>query len=210
MCHAWRCGLLQRILGNHGVDIMTAQAPGETQSTPRCTSRPPTSSNTVAPYELVSRMRASFWWWPLRAHGRGEGVDAGGCAIARGGGSLIMALERSATAIEIDRRLVIARAKHGLKGGEIKFPKVHRRRYPHRADGRVCSRMAPRDRERRRATRDQGRRPIAQQDGRQDQARRDFADRGSRRAKLRRAPRVLPDRIETGTYAMAVAMTGAT
>src|SRR5260370_36475082 len=36
----------------------------------------------------------------------------------------IMARERLGADIEIDRGYVIARAKNGLKGGEIKFPKV--------------------------------------------------------------------------------------
>src|SRR6202034_3553409 len=56
-------GLLERILGNHGVDIMTSgKRPGETAdhgltlhiSASRIV-------DTTAPYELVSKMRASFW-----------------------------------------------------------------------------------------------------------------------------------------------------
>ena len=56
-------GLLLRILGNHGVDHMIAgKRPGETQETGqtiRLSAR--TIIDTTAPYELVSRMRASFW-----------------------------------------------------------------------------------------------------------------------------------------------------
>src|SRR3712207_1456711 len=54
---------LQRILGNHGVDIMVqGKKPGDDEK------RGPTLQisaarivDTTAPYELVSKMRASFW-----------------------------------------------------------------------------------------------------------------------------------------------------
>ena len=122
-------GLLQRILGNHGVDVMTGgKRPGETQydgqtlhiSAARII-------DTTAPYELVSRMRASFWVIaPLVARmGEAKVSLPGGCAIGtRPVDLLIMALERLGVDIEIDGGYVIARAKNGLKGGEINFPKV--------------------------------------------------------------------------------------
>src|ERR1700753_2671708 len=54
---------LQRILGNHGVDIMAAgKRPGDTEyqgQTLHISAAP--IVHTTAPYELVSRMRASFW-----------------------------------------------------------------------------------------------------------------------------------------------------
>ena len=55
-------GLMQRILGNHGVDIMVGgKRPGETrydgQTLHISAAR---VIDTTAPYELVSRMRASF------------------------------------------------------------------------------------------------------------------------------------------------------
>ena len=60
----------------------------------------------------------------------------GGCAIGtRPVDLLIMALEQLGAEIEIDGGYVIARAKNGLRGGEIVFPEGHRRRHPHRADG---------------------------------------------------------------------------
>src|SRR5262245_45552780 len=76
---------LQRILGNHGVDIMTAgKRPGETAydgatlhiSAARII-------DTTAPYELVSKMRASFWVVaPLVARmGEAKVSLPGGCAI---------------------------------------------------------------------------------------------------------------------------------
>ena len=71
---------LERILGNHGVDYAVAgKRPGETADAGRTvhlTARE--IVDTTAPYELVSRMRASFWVLaPLaRANGRGARVAA--------------------------------------------------------------------------------------------------------------------------------------
>ena len=72
-------------------------------------------------------MRASFWVIaPLLARmGEAKVSMPGGCAIGtRPVDLLIMALERLGAEIEIDGGYVIARAKNGLKGGEINFPKV--------------------------------------------------------------------------------------
>ena len=122
-------GQLQRILGNHGVDVMVGgKRPGETQydgqtlhiSAARIV-------DTTAPYDLVSKMRASFWVIaPLVARmGEAKVSMPGGCAIGtRPVDLLIMALERLGAEIEIDGGYVIARAKNGLRGGEINFPKV--------------------------------------------------------------------------------------
>jgi UDP-N-acetylglucosamine 1-carboxyvinyltransferase len=207
-------GLLQRILGNHGVDIMTGgKRPGETQydgqtlhiSAARVI-------DTTAPYELVSRMRASFWVIaPLVARmGEAKVSMPGGCAIGtRPVDLLIMALERLGVEIDIDRGYVIARAKNGLKGGEIRFPKVT-------VGGTHTAVMA--------ASLARGTTVI--ENAAREPEIKDVADclnkmgakisgAGTSQivvegvAKLGGARhRVLPDRIETGTYAMAVAMTG--
>src|SRR5215831_15621650 len=121
--------LLQRILGNHGVDVMVGgKRPGETaydgQTLHICAAN---IIDTTAPYELVSRMRASFWVIaPLLARmGEARVSMPGGCAIGtRPVDLLIMALGRLGAAIEIDGGYVVARANGGLKGGEITFPKV--------------------------------------------------------------------------------------
>ena len=117
-------GQLQRILGNHGVDVMVGgKRPGETpydgQTLHISAAR---IVDTTAPYDLVSKMRASFWVIaPLVARmGEARVSMPGGCAIGtRPVDLLIMALERLGADIEIDGGYVIARAKHGLKGGEI-------------------------------------------------------------------------------------------
>src|SRR4029453_3920170 len=71
--------------------------------------------------------RASFWVVaPLVARmGEAKVSMPGGCAIGtRPVDLLLMALGRLGADIEIDRGYVTARARNGLKGGEIKFPKV--------------------------------------------------------------------------------------
>src|SRR5947199_3671408 len=122
-------GLLQRILGNHGVDItVNGKRPGETQYNGQTLHiSAATIVDTTAPYELVSRMRASFWVIaPLVARiGQAKISMPGGCAIGtRPVDLLIMALEKLGAEITIDGGYVIARAKSGLKGGRIAFPKV--------------------------------------------------------------------------------------
>jgi UDP-N-acetylglucosamine 1-carboxyvinyltransferase len=134
----------------------------------------------------------------------------GGCAIGtRPVDLLIMAMARLGAAIEIDGGFVVARAPHGLRGAEIVFPKVT-------VGGTHTALMA--------ATLADGTTVI-------DNAARepevvDVADclnkmgarisgAGTRRIVVEGVTAlhgarhtVLPDRIETGTYAMAVAMSG--
>ena len=122
-------GQLQRILGNHGVDIMIAgKRPGEDPNSGHTLHiSAKTIVDTTAPYDLVSKMRASFWVLaPLVARmGEAKVSMPGGCAIGtRPVDLLIMALERLGAEIEIDGGYVIARAKKGLRGAEIVFPKV--------------------------------------------------------------------------------------
>src|SRR5919108_769830 len=120
---------LQHILSNHGVDIMVkGKRPGDREYQGQTLSISAKSIvDTTAPYELVSKMRASFWViGPLVARmGEARVSMPGGCAIGtRPVDLLIMALAQLGAAIEIDGGYVVARAKNGLKGGEIKFPKV--------------------------------------------------------------------------------------
>lgn len=205
---------LQRILGNHGVDVMIAgkRAGADANAGRTIELSAATIADTTAPYELVSTMRASFWVIaPLVARmGIAKVSMPGGCAIGtRPVDLLIMALEKLGAEIEIEGGYVIARAPNGLRGGEINFPKVT-------VSGTHTALMA--------AVLARGTTVI-------DNAARepeigDVADClnkmgakvsgiGTSRlvvegvAKLNGARhQVLPDRIETGTYAMAVAMTG--
>jgi UDP-N-acetylglucosamine 1-carboxyvinyltransferase len=207
-------GLLQRILGNHGVDVMVGgKRPGETQYDGQTLHISAANIiDTTAPYELVSRMRASFWVIaPLVARvGEARVSMPGGCAIGtRPVDLLIMALDRLGATIEIEAGYVVARAKHGLRGGTIDFPKVT-------VGGTHTAIMA--------ASLAKGTTVI--ENAAREPEIKDVADclnkmgakitgAGTSRiviegvAKLNGARhRVVSDRIETGTYAMAVAMTG--
>jgi UDP-N-acetylglucosamine 1-carboxyvinyltransferase len=121
--------MLKRILGNHGVDVTVAgKRAGESGNDGEVVRLSAASVvDTVAPYELVSQMRASFWVIaPLLARmGEAKVSLPGGCAIGtRPVDLLLMALEALGASIEIDAGYVIARAPKGLTGGEINFPKV--------------------------------------------------------------------------------------
>lgn len=84
-------------------------------------------TNTTADYDLVRKMRASFFvLGPLLARARYAKVSLpGGCAIgARPVDLHLKALEKLGARIELDEGYVIANAPDGLKGGEIEFPFV--------------------------------------------------------------------------------------
>src|SRR3974390_2139812 len=114
--------LLQRILNNHGVDVMlNGKRPGDTAYQGQTLHISAAGIvDTTAPYEMVSKMRASFWViGPLLARmGEARVSLPGGCAIGtRPVDLLLMALERVGAQIEIDGGYVLARAPRGLKGG---------------------------------------------------------------------------------------------
>jgi UDP-N-acetylglucosamine 1-carboxyvinyltransferase len=206
--------LLERILGNHGVDIMVSgKRSGQTadhgQTLHISASR---IVDTTAPYELVSKMRASFWVLaPLVARmGEARVSMPGGCAIGtRPVDLLIMAVAQLGAKIEIESGYVVAQAPHGLRGAEIVFPKVT-------VGGTHTAMMA--------ASLAQGTTVI--ENAAREPEIVDVADclnkmgarisgAGTKQiviegvAKLNGARHaVLPDRIETGTYAMATAMAG--
>ncbi len=205
---------LERILGNHGVDFaISGKRSGQSESAGRTvhfTARD--IVDTTAPYELVSRMRASFWVLaPLVARmGLARVSLPGGCAIGtRPVDLLLMAMEKLGTKIEIENGYVVAEAKNGLIGGEIDFPKVT-------VGGTHTALMAAALARGSTLIKNAAREPeIA-----------DLADclvkmgakitgAGSPVIEVQGVGSlhgahhaVLPDRIEAGTYAMAVAMTG--
>ena len=109
---------LERILGNHGVDFaISGKRSGQSENAGRTvhfTARD--IVDTTAPYDLVSRMRASFWVLaPLVARAGEARVSLpGGCAIGtRPVDLLLMAMERLGTSIEIENGYVVATAKKG-------------------------------------------------------------------------------------------------
>ncbi|MCC4297181.1 UDP-N-acetylglucosamine 1-carboxyvinyltransferase [Aurantimonas coralicida] len=205
---------LIRILGNHGVDYSVIgkrfrQQPGLGR-TIHFDAR--NIVDTTAPYELVSKMRASFWViGPLLARMHRAKVSLpGGCAIGtRPVDLFIDGLRALGATIDIDAGYAVAEAKGGLVGARYVFPKVsvgathvlmmaatlakgqtvleNAAREPEVVDLATClSAMGAR-----------------------------IEGAGTGTITIEGVPalsgarhRVLPDRIETGTYAMAVAMTG--
>jgi UDP-N-acetylglucosamine 1-carboxyvinyltransferase len=206
--------LLVRILSNHGVDYtIEGKRSGdslETGQTVHLAARQ--IVDTTAPYDLVSRMRASFWVIaPLVARmGEAKVSLPGGCAIGtRPVDLLIMAMEKLGAQIDIENGYAVAKAPKGLRGADIHFDKVT-------VGGTHTALMA--------ATLAHGTTVI--HNAAREPEIVDLADCLAKMgAKIRGAGTsvieidgvarlngarhsVLPDRIETGTYAMAVAMTG--
>src|SRR6478736_3208142 len=121
---------LIRILGNHGVDhAVNGRRVGQRGSTYARTINFTAKDivTTIAPYELVSKMRASFWViGPLVARmGQARVSLPGGCAIGTRPVDLFLAaLTALGAEIDIDRGYVLARARKRLRGARINFPKV--------------------------------------------------------------------------------------
>ena len=206
--------LLMRILSNHGVDTsINGKRPGEhmtTGQTMHLSARH--IADTTAPYDLVSKMRASFWVVaPLLARmGQAKVSLPGGCAIGtRPVDLLLMVLEKLGASVDIEAGYVLAEARSGLRAADITFDKVT-------VGGTHTALMAASLARGTTVLHNAAREPEVV----------DLADCLNKMgAKIRGAGQttieiegvaglhgavhsVLPDRIETGTYAMAVAMTG--
>jgi UDP-N-acetylglucosamine 1-carboxyvinyltransferase len=204
---------MANLLGQHGVALSLNGNHGKQGHAGRVMELKATNiTNITAPYDLVRKMRASILvLGPLLARaGEAKVSLPGGCAIGtRPVDLLIMALEKLGAEIAIDGGYVIANAPGGLKGANIEFPKVT-------VSGTHVALMA--------ATLASGTTVIDNAACEPEIS--DVAEclnkmgarvsgAGTPRivvegvAKLHGARHtVLPDRIETGTYAMAVAMTG--
>lgn len=196
--------MLLRLLQQHGAEVDFQG------STLTLTTRDITS--TEAPYDLVRKMRASFnVLGPLLAReGKAKVSLPGGCAIgARPVDLHIKALTAMGAKIDLDEGYVFAEAPNGLHGAEISFPFVSVGATEHTmlaatlADGETIISNAAREPE------------LT-----------DLADcLNAMGAKISGAGtstitiegvaqlkggthHVLPDRIETGAYAMAVGATG--
>lgn len=122
--------MLTRILRNHGVDLaVDGKRPGPSVhlgETFHLTARD--IVDTTAPYEMVSKMRASFWvLGPLLARmGQAKVSLPGGCAIGTRPVDMHLAgLKALGAEIDIDAGYVLAKApKGGLRGARIQFSKV--------------------------------------------------------------------------------------
>jgi len=206
--------LLGRILGDLGVDLaIDGKRRGQNGNHGQgvhLTAR--AIVDTTAPYELVSRMRASFWvLGPLLARAGEARVSLpGGCAIGTRPVDLhIAGIEALGAEIDLDGGYVVARAPKGLRGARITFPKV--------SVGATHNVMMA-------ATLARGE-TVIENAAREPEVV-DLAEcliamgariegHGTGTIRIEGVDRlhgatheVLPDRIETGTYALAVAMTG--
>ncbi|MFD2055116.1 UDP-N-acetylglucosamine 1-carboxyvinyltransferase [Mesorhizobium calcicola] len=206
---------LIRILGNHGVDYSVN---GRREKQNEGYSRTINFSarnivDTTAPYELVSKMRASFWViGPLLARmGEAKVSLPGGCAIGTRPVDLFLdGLQVLGADIDVDTGYVIAKTRNGrLVGNRYVFPKVSvgathvLMMAAALAKGETVLENAACEPEivnLAECLNAMGARisgagtPVITIDGVESLS-------GAR-------VRVIPDRIETGTYAMAVAMTG--
>ncbi|PCH81811.1 MAG: UDP-N-acetylglucosamine 1-carboxyvinyltransferase [Hyphomicrobiales bacterium] len=206
---------LLQILGNHGVDLsVDGKRKGHDAlrgQTLRLTAR--VIVDTTAPYELVSKMRASFWViGPLLARmGEAKVSLPGGCAIGtRPVDFFINGLKDMGAEIEIEGGYVHANAPGGrLAGGTVRFPHIsvgatHTILMAATlASGRTIIENAAREPE----VVDLAKCLSAMGAKISGAGTNTITIDGVERLNGARH-RVVADRIETGTYAMAVAMTG--
>ncbi len=206
---------LERILVNHGARISQQQTSNsdDNLSGQSISFLTPGITDTCAPYELVSVMRASFWViGPLLAREHQARVSLpGGCAIGtRPVDFYLEGLKALGAEIEIDEGYVVARApRGGLVGAKLRFPKVS-------VGATHVVMMA--------ASLARGTTIIenAAQEPEVGNVARCLVAMGAKISGINTRKLViegvkslhgaefdvLPDRIETGTFAMAVAMTG--
>ena len=206
--------LLQRILGNHGVDVMIAgKRPGDDPNSGRTLH---ISAKTHRRHHRALRSGLQDAGELLgggaaaRAHGRGQGVDAGRLRHRHAAGRSADHGAGEARRPDRDRRRLCDRARQkGLRGGEIVFPKVT-------VGGTHTALMAAALANGTTVIENAAREPeIGDVADCLNKMGAKISGAGTSRivvegvAKLHGARHaVLPDRIETGTYAMAVAMTG--
>ena len=205
--------LLGRILGNHGVDV-TAVGKKMGQSTTEGQTfklKAGEIVDTTAPYEMVSRMRASFWVLaPLLARcGEAKVSLPGGCAIGTRRVDLhLTTLESLGVSIDLEGGYVIAKALKGLTGAKVRLTKVSVGATHNAlmaavlARGETLIENAAREPE------------VADLANCLNKMGAKIEGIGSSTLQVQGVDRlhgaehtVIPDRIETGTYAMAAAMT---
>ncbi|RWI97803.1 UDP-N-acetylglucosamine 1-carboxyvinyltransferase [Mesorhizobium sp.] len=206
---------LIRILGNHGVDYSVN---GRREKQQEGYSRTINFSarnivDTTAPYELVSKMRASFWViGPLLARmGEAKVSLPGGCAIGTRPVDLFLeGLQALDADLDVDNGYVVAKTKNGrLHGSRYVFPKVSVGAThvlvmaASLAKGETVLENAAREPE----IVNLAECLIAMGAKIHGAGTSTITIEGVEALSGARM-RVIPDRIETGTYAMAVAMTG--
>jgi UDP-N-acetylglucosamine 1-carboxyvinyltransferase len=171
-------------------------------------------TGTTADYDIVRKMRASFFvLGPLLARARLAKVSLpGGCAIgARPVDLHLKALEALGATVELSEGYVIAAAPRGLKGARIAFPIVsvgateNALMAASLAEGQSVIENAAREPE----ISDLGR-CLAAMGAKIEGLGTDTVTVEGTTTLSGADHAVLPDRIETGTYAIAVAISGGT
>ena len=206
--------LLGRILGNHGVDITVVGKKAGQSTIDGQTFKLKAAEivDTTAPYEMVSRMRASFWVLaPILARcGEAKISLPGGCAIGTRPVDLhLSALEALGADIELEGGYVIAKAPKGLTGARIALSKVSVGATHNALMAAVLARGDT-------VIENAAREPeVADLASCLKKMGAKIGGIGSATLQVQGVEglhgaehTVLPDRIETGTYAMAAAMTG--
>ncbi len=206
--------LLSRILGNHGVDITVVGKKVGQATTDGQTFKLKSAEivDTTAPYEMVSRMRASFWVLaPLLARcGEAKVSLPGGCAIGTRPVDLhLTTLEALGASIELEGGYVIAKARKGLSGAKVTLSKVSVGATHNALMAAVLARGET-------VIENAAREPeVADLASCLKKMGAKIGGIGSATLEVEGVGHlhgaehtVLPDRIETGTYAMAAAMTG--
>jgi UDP-N-acetylglucosamine 1-carboxyvinyltransferase len=203
---------LSHLLVQHGASITMSGAAGADEHGHVLELHARRIASTTAPYDLVRKMRASVLvLGPLLARcGQARVSLPGGCAIGTRPVDLhLKGLERLGAKVELRQGYIEATAKRGLVGGEVVFPVVsvgateNLLMAASLAEGETVLVNAAREPE----IVDLARCLVAM--GAQ------IEGAGSDRVHIRGVKRlggarhkVIPDRIETGTYMMAAAITG--
>lgn len=204
---------LAALLAQHGAAIDVGQT-GDGSDGQTMTLHAATIASTTAPYDLVRKMRASVLvLGPLLARCREARVSLpGGCAIGTRPVDLhLKALEQLGARIDLEEGYVNATAPGGLKGGQVRFPTVSVGATENLlmaatlAEGETVLENAAREPE------------IADLAACLSAMGAKIHGAGSERIVVQGVPelsgahhRVMPDRIETGTYIAAAAITGGT
>jgi UDP-N-acetylglucosamine 1-carboxyvinyltransferase len=206
--------LLKRILANHGVDYMVSgkRAGDAPNGGEKLTLSAENIVDTTAPYELVSRMRASFWVIvPLIARMHEARVSLpGGCAIGtRPVDFFLSGLQALGAQLDIEGGYVVAKAPGGLVGARVRFPHVS---VGATHTIMMAAALAKGETTIENAASEPEVRSLAEclvkMGAKIEGAGSPTIHISGVEALKGATHRVLPDRIETGTYAMAVAAAG--
>ena len=200
-----------QLLEQHGVEVNAAPGENGHSHGTTLTLQAHKITSTTAPYDIVRKMRASVLVLGavLAREGEARVSLPGGCAIgARPVDLHVAGLKAMGAKIDIDGGYLVARAPKGLKGGRYTFPKVS---VGATENLMMAAALAKGTTVLDNAAREPEITDLAQCLSAMGVA---ISGIGTETLTIQGTDRlkaathsVIPDRIETGTYAMAVAMT---